>query len=144
MKLIRVVSFSLFLLLACCGDSKPEDPQIVGTWELVRMSGQTPDSETTGAEMAWQERISLAPDSTFVKLQIENGLERSAVGRYTLSQNPDGYSLILIYEDDNELIANCTHSLEEHLTIDNDGNMTGSWWACDGPGLFYHKAATFN
>ena len=109
-------------------------PQI---WKLTTMSGNMVNSETTGDDMAWQETIELYRDNTFRKIREENGNTAKATGKYTFEEKSDGKYLVLHYDSKSALIANCTSDLLEYIKVESDDRISGTWLACDGPGLIY-------
>jgi hypothetical protein len=60
-------------------------------------------------------------------------------GTYTFINLSDGTYLELVYVSDNELIGNCTQEPKELLKLNSENKLTGTWWACDGPGLVYER-----
>ncbi len=108
-------------------------------WQLVSMSGRLPNSETTGDDMEWQEFYLLREDETFIKSREQDGITREAGGTYQWTQLSDGEYLILKYFEDNDLIGNCTGDSKEYLFRQSETQLTGTWLACDGPGLVYER-----
>jgi hypothetical protein len=104
--------------------------------QLIRMSGNIPNSTTTGDKMPWQEFYSLNPDSTFVKSRTVNKVTDIAGGKYHVAVGATATALTFTYDSMNNLIGNCTGNKVENLTL--TGNEATSFWsACDGPGLVY-------
>ena len=101
-------------------------------WQLVGMSGMMPNSYTSGNNMSFQESIVLKDDATFIKFREAKEEKKQAAGTYQWQDN----RLTLSYNEDSELIGNCTGTLNETYHLD-DNQLQGDWWACDGPGLFY-------
>ncbi|MBV7338390.1 hypothetical protein KFU94_61220 [Chloroflexi bacterium TSY] len=108
-------------------------------WQLVRMSGQMRDSETTGTNMAWQESYQLNTDGTFIKSREQNGVLEEKAGVFSFEELSDGKYLILTYETYSGIIGNCTLEPREVLRLESNQKLLGTWWACDGPGLEYER-----
>ena len=108
-------------------------------WQLVKMSGQMRGSETTGEHMPWQEYYILNSDDTFVKQRKVSNKVTEAKGKYEFVIMSDGKYLKLTHESNNKIIGNCTSDLIEHLRVDTDQTLSGTWLACDGPGLTYQR-----
>ncbi len=113
-------------------DISVEDQQ----WKLVRMTGSTMNSETTGADMEWQETYSLSEDGTFIKTRVVDGSTFQALGTYQVIDLSDGTYFEFSYNQQSSIIGNCTGDLIELLSF-RDNSLIGTWWACDGPGLEY-------
>lgn len=134
-------------LLSCSADGEPEiDKTKLGEdvqhWRLVKMSGNVKNSETTGAKMEWQEYYLLNPDKTFMKSRSRNGVTTEATGIYSSVTIADEVFLEFLYTTENELIGSCvSSSLTESLVV-KDNQLVSTWWACDGPGLFYERCDT--
>ena len=111
-------------------------------WQLVEMSGSLANvPPSTGSDMSWQEHYLLYPDSTFVKSRTQEGTVTEESGTYTFVTLDDGEYLELTYPSENELIGNCTGESKELLFFKSENKLTGTWQACDGPGLVYEKVA---
>jgi hypothetical protein len=55
-------------------------------------------------------------------------------------ETPSDKSLVLTYEEVNNIIGSCYNRPVEYLYYRNDENLLlSNWWACDGPGMFYKK-----
>lgn len=94
----------------------------------------------SGESMIWQERLTLHPDGSFVKYREMKGQKMEATGTYAYVDLSDGKYLELVFEKSNELIGNCTGDLKELLRVNEEGNLSGTWQACDGPGLTYQRS----
>ncbi|WP_300440765.1 hypothetical protein [Christiangramia sp.] len=110
-------------------------------WELFKMSvGMLTGSEVSGDDMNYQEYYIFNVDNTFSKTRIEDQTETTVKGIYSIEikENEQGFSLV--YDQENGLIGNCSLEPTEYLYIGSDHHtLLNSWWACDGPGLFYKK-----
>lgn len=122
-------------------DSEPY-PQ---KWELVQMSGQVQNSETTGDDMLWQEYYLLNSDGSFSKIREHDSQLIEGKGIYEVLEllNDGLYSngkyLLLTYPSEDNIIGNCTQELTEYLQISAESTLIGTWHACDGPGLEYKR-----
>lgn len=103
------------------------------------MSGNMPDSETSGDRMAWQESYVLNEDLSFRKVREQSGETKEASGTYAFVNLSDGQYLELTYNAESELIGNCTGDAKELLRLEDENRLTGTWQACDGPGLVYER-----
>ena len=103
------------------------------------MTGQIPNSETTGIDMEWQEFYLLNSDRTFIKSRERNGVLTEEPGSFSFEDLSDGKYLVLTYEADNDIIGNCTSDLKEVLMVKSETRMLSTWSACDGPGLEYKR-----
>ncbi|MDT0687817.1 hypothetical protein [Autumnicola psychrophila] len=109
-------------------------------WELVKMTGSFAGSETIGDEMEWQEYYLFNANGTFTKHRERNNKIVEASGSFETDTNEDGLVYNLSYSEENELIGNCHGAPTEYLYFSSDGEtLLSSWWACDGPGLFYEQ-----
>ena len=126
----------------CSGQIDPGEEQFPQTWTLVKMSGSIKDSEATGTKMAWQEVITLTPDKTFLKTRVRNSKTSHASGIFTMEKNSvdSRYELILSYPSEGELLGSCqSQELREVYILESNCKLTGTWSACDGPGLEYKR-----
>lgn len=140
MKKIAII-FGLFLIFNACSSDTEQSGQIdfQGKWVLERMTGSTPNSETTGAEMEWQEYYVFHNDGTFIKSRDSNGVVMEVSGTYRILNLPDGDSLELTHDVENILIGNCSSDLKEVLFVTSRYVIASTWMHCDGPGLEYAK-----
>lgn len=110
------------------------------TWQLTSMSGMVAGiPPTTGEDMEWQEQYVLFTDGSFLKSRTSSDSTREEGGTFTILQTDDGAYIEFTYSQDNPLIGNCTNEPVEVLRFKSDTELIGTWWACDGPGLFYTK-----
>ncbi len=136
---ILVFLFLIGFLYACTEDD-PITPETEGeTWQLVKMWGQIPNSETTGEDMEWQESYVLMEGGEFIKSRTRNGDTEEAGGKFNFEELSDGTYLVLDYAKNSDLIGNCFGNLREELFLESEGNLISTWQACDGPGLEYEK-----
>lgn len=109
------------------------------TWKLYKMKGSLANSETTGKDMAWQEEYRFNADGTVVKTRTFEGETESITGNYERYQGTDMKGIRIEYAEDSELIASCSGTTETLYFKSGETVLYSSWWACDGPGLFYKK-----
>lgn len=147
MKNIAILSALLCILYSCSKDTEPL-PDLVphGTWKLIGTHGQVPNSESTGAQMEFQETYKLNSNGTFLKEREQEGIFIQAKGTYILQEENTlyGVNAILVinmtYEERNSIIASCTSSqLVEDLYFTKNHRMLSTWHACDGMELEYAK-----
>ena len=137
MKNVLFIFITIWALDSCTKESYLENfPQ---TWQLISMSGQIPNSTTTGPDMEWQESYFLNSNGTFSKSRERNGILIEACGTFEIKNLSDGKFLELIYKSATTLIASCTPGLKETLWVRSESKMTGTWSYCDGPGLEYER-----
>lgn len=110
------------------------------TWQLVSMSGNIANvPPTEGADMAWQESYILEADGKFLKSRVRDEILVSVTGLYEIGKHEEGDYLKLSYGSKNDIIGNCSTIPEEYLLFETAHSLIGTWWACDGPGLFYER-----
>ncbi len=133
--------FGLLLFLSSC--NKDFDKSIYqdyqGLWVLVKISGNTPDSETTGQEMGWQESYKFNNDGTFSKSREQNGTVTESAGTYSAVKSEEGKRLELTFASKSDIIGSCLGDQKEVLLLQSSTVMTSTWNQCDGPGLEYEK-----
>ena len=104
------------------------------------MSGQTPNSETTGSQMEWQEHYVLSANGSFIKSRNRDNIIIEVSGTYAFEDSSDEKLLTFNHSEDNTLIGNCySGSKTETLWLISENKIIGTWWACDGPGLEYKR-----
>lgn len=109
-------------------------------WELVKMSGMVANEPPAeGNDMDWQESYVLKADGAFIKSRVSNEEAAIVTGLYKIVKLEDGEYLKLSHESFSDIIGNCTNSSEEYLRFESVNSLIGTWWACDGPGLFYER-----
>jgi len=109
-------------------------------WQLVEMTGNIANvPPLTESKMPWQEWYVFYPDHSFSKIRVRDNVTIDANGSYRVVTLSDGQYLELLYPSVNDLIGNCSAEAKELLAIKHDDELIGTWWACDGPGLFYKK-----
>lgn len=150
MKASILFTFVIAGFLASCtkeiqsNSEKSDDDNGVGLkypqkWQLVSMSGSMVNSQTVGDDMVWQEFYILNADQTFTKSRTEDGKTVEVGGTYTFKEISNEEYLELNYFTDHEIIGNCTGEPHELLLILSPTKISGTWSACDGPGLEYEK-----
>lgn len=141
MKNLIFISFLVYTLFSCARDHEFDfdSDQYPQKWQLISMTGQTPDSETTGADMQWQEFYRLNSNWTFTKSRERDGVLTEAAGTFIFSDSPDGKVLDLSYESDNAIIGSCYNEPSESLRLESENKLAGTWSYCDGPGLVYER-----
>lgn len=144
---MRVLFIFMLTLLSITACTRSTDQDTQGfdakakkqIWTLFKMTGNTLNSETTGNSMAFQEVYELYHNGNFVKKRNEEGTITEAGGTYEIKEENNEKALLLTYSKNNKIIGNCTGDATEYLTF-VDTIMQSSWWACDGPGLFYKRS----
>lgn len=138
MKRLAFLILSCLILYSCSANTFSPDsyPQ---KWELIKMNGSMIPSETTGADMAWQESYVLYSDHTFLKSRRQNAKVLEAKGTYTVDNTKNRTRLVLSYQSENDIIGNCTSDPEEHLYFSTHSKLVNDWAMCDGPALEYKR-----
>ncbi|MCE2957549.1 MAG: hypothetical protein ACK5QG_04875 [Bacteroidota bacterium] len=149
MKAITWVLTVGWLLLACNKEERKALLQLpVGfpaKLKLVQTSGGMIPTTNIGDDMAWQETYTFQADGTFQKLRKvkDSGTEDQTNGSYSLLTVNSEKQLVLIYKNDNPLIANCTIETNEILVLaENNRVLNKDWQACDGFLLEYQWVGT--
>ena len=127
------------ILFSCSKNDINLENQIIGNWKLIQMSGNIPNSETTGTEMDWQENYLLNTDGTFQKSRNRDGVITEISGTYQLINNSTESLLELNFNSESEIIGSCTSNTKETMNIQSETIFLSYWNACDGPGLRYEK-----
>ncbi len=128
------------MLTSCNKDSDKslyEDYQ--GSWVLVKMSGNTPNSETMDPAMAWQETYLFKSNGTFLKSRKKDGEIIDSKGTFTVLKSEEGTMLELTHSLESEIIGSCLGNLKEVLFLESKEVLISTWNQCDGPGLVYEK-----
>jgi len=134
-----ILSLLIVTLIACSPDKKIAPDQRPEKWQLVKMSGNDGSvPPSTGSDMDWQEWYLLYSNHTFTKTRERDSTVIES-GTYAIVTLSDGKYLELIYKSQNDLIGNCIPEPKELLKFNSEIELTRTWSACDGPGLFYEK-----
>jgi hypothetical protein len=132
--------FSICILMACSTDKEIDNGQCAQKWQLTSMSGNIANvPPSTGDDMEWQEWYLLYANNTFTKTRTRDDVTTEEGGTYAIVTLSDGNYLELTYHSENNLIGNCTADSKELLRKYSDDKLTGTWSACDGPGLIYER-----
>ncbi|WP_194975012.1 hypothetical protein [Aquiflexum lacus] len=145
------IPFLFFVVLSSC-QQVDKDPEIniLGYWNLVEVTGSISNLDYSGSEIDFSEKYIFNDDGSFIK--ITNKIKGSgklltvpeqALGLYELIPSDNSahlFELILTFETNLDLVANCGEGNQEFLYINNSKNLTNfSWAACDGLGFIYSK-----
>lgn len=150
MKTISLLLAFLLLFISCNSDdnitdlnNNPASIDVTGNWYLIEMSGNIPNSTTTGNDMEWQETYTFNQDSTFTKSRFNKGSDSTIKlsGTYKLKATEEERGLKLYYNEESSIIGSCSNAKEEYLYFLNNSQIRSNWWACDGPGLLYEKGS---
>jgi len=139
--------FCLFILVLLIGCSAGEETPVftmVGEWELVRSIDSETQEVITGDDMWARETYVFNSDSTFQKQRIAGGVMSEATGGYIESgagsSSDFERNITLTFETGLEIIGSCTPSEGiELLRVFDNGSMTNTWSACDGPEMYYER-----
>ncbi len=140
MKRVAII-FGLMLIVSSCSNNseEPSSNDFEGKWILGKMTGSTPNSETMGDNMEWQEFYVINKNKTFIKTRDRDGDITEISGTYTILNFPEGDVLHLTYSSESKIIGSCLSILEENLILKSSYLMASTWLQCDGPGLEYGK-----
>jgi hypothetical protein len=141
MKIQIVYLLIIGLLGSCSSDDNTNNSELVltGNWKLIEMTGSVPNSETSGAEMEWQETYRFESDGSFQKSRTREGETIEASGTFNWIENSDERILELSYNQESIIIGSCYQNNTETMVFQSDTVFYSSWMACDGPGLTYKK-----
>lgn len=145
MKTAILVCTILLASVSCSKKTEATDPIDLVTgnfpqkWVLVKMTGNTANSETTGQDMEWQENYLLRADGSFTKTRITGDETITAEGTYEQKTEGGEEKLIFIFNEDSPIIGTCTGDNKETFSLNSEDQLQSSWFACDGPGLFYER-----
>lgn len=145
MKTTILVCTILLATLSCSKKAEATDPINLVTgnfpqkWVLVKMTGNMANSETTGQDMEWQENYLLRADGSFTKTRITSDETITAIGTYEQKTLSGEELLVFSFNEDSPIIGSCTGDNKETLSLNSEGLLQSSWFACDGPGLYYEK-----
>lgn len=129
----------LCMLLAGCSEPTVSNTNSQNKWELVKMSGRTLNSETSGVNMEWQEFYLLNNDGTFIKSRTQNGQITQGRGTYTMVTITNENYIELTYPVTSNIIGSCYGNLKEELYFTTAEALVSTWQNCDGPSLEYRK-----
>ena len=140
MKYILLICITIVLLTACTStDIEGTKADSQDKWELVKMTGRTQNSETSGNAMEWQEYYLFNSNSTFSKFRTRDGKTSQSSGTYkTITTNTESY-IELIYYSQSEIIGSCYGNLTEELYFSSSAILVNTWQNCDGPRLEYNR-----
>ena len=139
MKKFSLLLLAVITLFSCSNDDENPTEYPEGKWVLTQMTGRMPNSETTGANMEWQEFYVLNGDGTFKKSRKKNGVTTEISGTYIVGTSASNTSLELTYTVENEIIGSCSSKLKEELHFQSASVLISNWQQCDGPGLKYEQ-----
>ena len=135
-----VCLFTLCLfVISCSKDEKFDLNKYPQKWQLIKMNGQIPNSETTGKDMDWQEYYLLNSDGTFTKHREIGEKITEISGIFIYKDLSDGKYIEFNYKVENEIIGSCSSKLSEVLRVKSESKLLGTWLACDGPELEYDR-----
>jgi hypothetical protein len=108
-------------------------------WELYQMTDNT-GKALRGENMPWRENYIFQSDSVFVKSRrTEEGVV-SGAGTFKIEIVNYETGILLTYPEASGIIGTCGEEKQEYLNLSSDKiTLVSSWWACDGPGLFYRR-----
>ena len=139
MKNLFLVLVTISFLITCSKEDQFDIEKYPQKWQLVKMYGETSESEVKGENMEWQEYYLLNSDGTFTKHREWDGSQIEASGTFSFTEGTDGKYLELYYEVNSEIIGSCTGNNTETLWLRSNNKLSGTWSYCDGPGLEYER-----
>lgn len=150
MKKLLVPILFLMVMSSCHQDDKDPDINILGYWNLVEMISPV-TGEAIGVEnVDFSEKYIFNDDKSFIKItnKIKGSGEllrvpEQALGIYEMIPSDNSgflYELILTFETNLTMAANCGEGNQEFLYINSSKKLANfTWSACDGPGFIYSK-----
>jgi len=137
----KILFLMIIGVLFSCNNNDENDTEneLVGNWKLIQMTGSIPNSETSGAEMDWQETYVLNANGTFLKSRDRDGITTEVSGTYNFINNSNEPLIELNFDTESEIIGSCTSNMKETMNLQSETIFLSSWEACDGPGLKYEK-----
>ena len=137
----KILFLMIIGVLFSCNNNDDNDTEneLVGNWKLIQMTGSIPNSETSGAEMDWQETYVLNANGTFLKSRDRDGVTTEVSGTYNFINNSNEPLIELNFDTESEIIGSCTSNMKETMNLQSETIFLSSWEACDGPGLKYEK-----
>lgn len=140
MKKIAFIFIVIGILYSCnSDDNSNSNAELIGNWKLIQMTGNIPNSTTTGSEMEWQETYLLKTDGSFKKSRDRNGVITDVSGTYKLIKSSNEIFLELNFNNESEIIGSCYSNLKEEMFFQSENTLSSTWQNCDGPGLKYEK-----
>ena len=143
---MRIPSLLFLMVLIACdspGESSENlvfDENSIQQWKLVKMTGSFSGSETTGMDMEWQETYDFNTNLSFTKTRISKNGAMSASGTFRIEEQNGETFLLLTYAEQSTIVGSCLGKDSETLVLTNKSqSLQSTWWACDGPGLFYER-----
>jgi len=137
----RILFLITIAVIFSCNKSDDinKETELFGNWKLIRMTGNIPNSETTGSEMDWQETYLFKTDGTFQKSRDRNGVITEISGTFSLINSTNERFLELIFNNESGIIGSCNSDLKEEMLFTSENTLSSTWQNCDGPGLEYEK-----
>jgi hypothetical protein len=137
----KILFLMIIGVLFSCNNNDDNDTEneLVGNWKLIQMTGSIPNSETSGAEMDWQETYVLNANGTFLKSRDRDGVTTEVSGTYNFINNSNEPLIELNFDTESEIIGSCTSNMKETMNLQSETIFLSFWEACDGPGLKYEK-----
>lgn len=142
----------MILFYACNQEEKKPEFSIQGYWNLVEI---TPDLALTDFLMedpGFQEKYIFNHDGTFIKFSTKikgvgdaPDMPSQALGQFQISPASGFdenilFDIVLIFETNKKMAANCDDVAIEHLFITKDYKLINDYRSsCDGQGFVYSK-----
>ncbi|MEZ7495620.1 hypothetical protein QO206_08985 [Leeuwenhoekiella aequorea] len=130
----------LFILGSCSDNSDTaiqESENQTLRLNLIKMSGNTLNSEKSGSDMAWQEYYELKNEMRFTKVQIREGDTLQSQGNFDIVMIESDKYLKFTHDSEHKIIANCTGTTEELLEYTASNSLESNWEDCRGSSLYY-------
>ncbi|WP_373520301.1 hypothetical protein, partial [Aquiflexum sp.] len=135
-----LVLFLFFVVLSSCHqDDKDPAINILGYWNLVEMTTSMSDVSIGVDSIDFSEKYIFNDDGTFIKLTSKikgNGelltVPEQALGVYEMIPSDNSvflYELILTFDTNLALVANCGEGNQEFMYINNSKKLTNFTWA---------------
>jgi hypothetical protein len=150
MKKLLVHVLFLWLTFSCNQVDKNPEFNILGYWNLSELTNSWTNETVIREELDFSERYIFNGDGTFIKTStIAKGqgekaaIPEQALGLFELIPSDDSgyiFKVILTYDTNLHMAANCSEGNQEFLFITGDKKLTNmASAACDGPVFVYTK-----
>jgi hypothetical protein len=146
------ISVLLILFCACNQEEKNLEFSILGYWNLVEITTDRASTDFIMEVPGFEEKYIFNHDGTFIKFSTKiNGvgevpvMPSQALGQFQVSpasgfDENSLFDIVLIFETNMKMAANCGDMAIEHLFITKDYKLINDQRSsCDGPGFIYSK-----
>lgn len=124
---------------SCSNDGIATDNSQVEKWTLYRVT--FPDGNTTSNndDLDIADALTLVNDTLFYRERSAATLSWKLTGTYHYMEHENHNYIVLKYNDDSEIIGNCSGNLNEVFRFTSESEIYNIWSDCDGPKLEYKR-----